>query len=115
MTMTEAEATDLFRRPPALHLDVGVGEFAYRRVGAGPDVLFVHGWPVCGATFRHLLPHLAAHLTCHLIDLPGAGDSRYAPDAPITRRAVPRAAPGRSGSPPRRDARTPELPGRGSR
>ena len=27
-------------------------------VGSGPDVLFVHGWPVSGATFRLLLPHL---------------------------------------------------------
>jgi pimeloyl-ACP methyl ester carboxylesterase len=32
---------------------------------------------VSGATFRRLLPHLADHVTCHLIDLPGAGSSRY--------------------------------------
>jgi pimeloyl-ACP methyl ester carboxylesterase len=55
---------------------------AYRRVGAGPDVLFVHGWPVSGATFRKLLPLLADHVTCHLIDLPSAGSSRVAPGAP---------------------------------
>jgi pimeloyl-ACP methyl ester carboxylesterase len=76
-TITESEATDLFRRPPDRWIDVGAGEVAHRRVGQGPDVLFVHGWPVSGATFRRLLPHLVDHVTCHLIDLPSAGSSRF--------------------------------------
>ncbi len=102
---TEA-ATDLFRREPDRHLEItdprpttstalsassGVsesapagGEVAYRRVGSGPDVLFVHGWPVSGATFRQLLPHLVDHVTCHLIDLPGAGSSRYSADTDLS-------------------------------
>ena len=46
-------------------------------------MLFVHGWPVSGATFRTLLPYLVEHVTCHLIDLPGAGSSRF--DADTTR------------------------------
>lgn len=84
-TLTPREATDLFRRPPARLVDVGDGAaVAHRRVGTGPDVLFVHGWPVSGATFRTLLPHLVDHLTCHVVDLPGAGDSRFAPGTPIT-------------------------------
>lgn len=74
--MDAASASQFFRDPPARFLDVGVGEVAYRTVGRGPDVLFVHGWPVSSATFRKLLPHLVDHVTCHLIDLPGAGDSR---------------------------------------
>ncbi len=69
---------------PDRFLDVGTGEVAYRRVGSGPDVLFVHGWPVSSATFRTLLPHLADHVTCHLIDLPGAGSSRFTADTPLT-------------------------------
>lgn len=83
-TITEAEARGLFHRPPHALLDVGAGEVAHRRVGTGPDVLFVHGWPVSGATFRCLLPHLADHATCHVIDLPGAGDSRFDDRTPIT-------------------------------
>lgn len=83
-TMTPAEASDLFRREPDRHIDVGAGEVAYRRVGTGPDMLFVHGWPVSGATFRTLLPHLVDHVTCHLIDLPGAGDSRFTVMTDIT-------------------------------
>ncbi|MBS2017455.1 MAG: alpha/beta hydrolase [Deltaproteobacteria bacterium] len=71
------DPADLFRRAPERFIDVGAGEVAYRRVGVGPDVLFVHGWPVSGATYRMLLPHLAPHVTCHVVDLVGAGQSRF--------------------------------------
>ena len=84
MSITPEEASDLFRRPPERFLDVGTGEVSYRRIGTGPAVLFVHGWPVSGATYRTLLPHLADHVTCHLIDLPGAGSSRFTTDTPLT-------------------------------
>lgn len=84
MSITPKEASDLFRRPPERFLDVGTGEVSYRRIGTGPAVLFVHGWPVSGATYRTLLPHLADHVTCHLIDLPGAGSSRFTTDTPLT-------------------------------
>ena len=83
-TLSATEAADLFRSPPDDFLDVGAGEVAYRRVGNGPDVLFVHGWPVSGATFRLLLPHLVDHVTCHVIDLPSAGSSRITPTTPLS-------------------------------
>jgi pimeloyl-ACP methyl ester carboxylesterase len=82
--LTEAMAADLFRKAPDQLLDVGTGHVAYRRVGSGPDVLFVHGWPASGATFRSLLPYLAPHVTCHLLDLPGFGDSRFDANTPIS-------------------------------
>ncbi|MFZ2444224.1 MAG: alpha/beta hydrolase [Ilumatobacteraceae bacterium] len=84
MSMSAAAAADLFRREPDRFLDVGAGEVAYRCVGSGPAVLFVHGWPVSSATFRRLLPHLTDHVTCHLIDLPGAGNSRFTTNTPLT-------------------------------
>jgi pimeloyl-ACP methyl ester carboxylesterase len=62
----------------------GKGEVAHRVVGSGPDVLFVHGWPVNSATYRRLLPHLVDHVTCHLIDLPGAGSSRFGAGTDLT-------------------------------
>ena len=66
------------------HLSAGVSadlpHFDATR-GTGPDVLFVHGWPVSGATFRTLLPHLVDHVTCHLFDFPSAGSSRVLGDA----------------------------------
>jgi pimeloyl-ACP methyl ester carboxylesterase len=83
-TLTATEASDLFRREPDRFLDVGAGEAAYRVVGTGPDVLFVHGWPVSSATFRQLLPHLVEHVTCHLIDFPSAGSSRFDADTPMS-------------------------------
>lgn len=83
-TLTSQAATELFRSPPARHIDVGGAEVAYRVAGSGPDVLFVHGWPVSGATFRRLLPHLVDHVTCHVIDLPGAGSSRFTADSPLS-------------------------------
>ena len=83
-TLTAVEAAELFRRQPDQFLDVGAGEAAYRRVGTGPDVLFVHGWPVSGATFRTLLPHLVDHVTCHLVDLPSAGSSRFDANTPLS-------------------------------
>ncbi len=83
-TLTATDAADLFRRAPDRFLDVGAGEVAYRRVGTGPDVLFAHGWPVGGATFRTLLPHLVDHVTCHVIDFPSAGSSRFDTDTPMS-------------------------------
>ena len=83
-TLTAADAADVFRREPDRYLNVGAGEVAYRRIGTGPDVLFVHGWPVSSATFRTLLPHLVDHVTCHLIDLPGAGSSKFTADTTLT-------------------------------
>ncbi len=82
--LTPTAASELFRREPERFLDVGEGEIAYRRIGTGPDVLFVHGWPLSGATFRTLLPHLVDHVTCHLIDLPGSGSSRFTTDTKLS-------------------------------
>ena len=84
MPLTESDATQLFRQEPTAFLDVGAGEVAHRKIGSGPDVLFVHGWPVSGATWRKLLPHLVDHVTCHVIDLPSAGSSRFDADTPMS-------------------------------
>jgi pimeloyl-ACP methyl ester carboxylesterase len=76
-TATAEAAAELFRSPPDRFIDVGHGQVACRTVGSGLPVLLVHGWPVSGATFRGLLPHLVDHVTCHVIDLVGAGSSRF--------------------------------------
>lgn len=84
MILDDVGASNLFRRDPDQMINVGGADVAYRKVGTGPDVLFVHGWPVSGATFRKLLPHLVQHVTCHLIDLPGSGSSRFDDDSPLS-------------------------------
>lgn len=42
--------------------------------GSGPDVVFVHGWPLDSRTWRNVVANLDGY-RCHLIDLPGAGRS----------------------------------------
>lgn len=75
--VSQQEASELFRQPPHEMIEWNGGALAYRKIGTGPDVLLVHGWPVNGATWRCLLPHLASHVTCHVIDLVGAGHSTF--------------------------------------
>src|SRR6185295_1757181 len=72
-----------FRRKPDSWIDVGHSRLAYRRFGRGPDLVFVHGWPIHAATFRGLVPRLADAFTCHLFDLPGAGQTETTADSPI--------------------------------
>jgi len=69
---------------PHRHIDIGHSQIAYWRIGSGPDLVFVHGWPLHAATFRDIAPRLAQHYTCHLIDLPGAGQTRWADDTPVS-------------------------------
>lgn len=79
-----AEVVASFRGAPHAKLDVGHSRLAYWKFGAGPDVVLVHGWPFHSATFRGLIPELAGSFTCHLIDLPGAGQTESDDDAPIS-------------------------------
>lgn len=57
--------------------DVGDAEIAYRVVGSGPPLMLLHGYPLNGLTFRHIVPALARRFTCYVLDLPGAGQSRW--------------------------------------
>lgn len=84
---TEAEVLASFRGPPHRFVDVGHSRLAYRRFGAGPDVVFLHGWPLRSATYRALVPLFAGSFTCHLLDLPGAGQTESDSDAPFDTRS----------------------------
>lgn len=67
---------------PERWLDLGHARLPYWVVGRGPDLVLVHGWPVDARTWRRIVPLLAEHFTCHLIDLPGAGRSTWKPQTP---------------------------------
>jgi pimeloyl-ACP methyl ester carboxylesterase len=60
--------------------DIGHCRMAYRTIGSGEPLLMIHGFPLHGMTWRHVAPALAERFTCHLIDLPGAGETRCTPD-----------------------------------
>lgn len=82
MASTSAVSSSAARRPSIKHdfhalptrtLDVGPSRVVYRTLGEGPDLVFIHGWPLDMATYRDLAPLLASQFRCHLFDLPGAG------------------------------------------
>jgi pimeloyl-[acyl-carrier protein] methyl ester esterase len=50
-------------------------DLAYEVVGAGPDLLLLHGWASSRRLWRELLPILSARYRCWLVDLPGHGGS----------------------------------------
>lgn len=72
------------RAPDVSRIDVGNAQLAHFRFGAGPNLVFVHGWPLHSATYRAVVPVLAERFTCHLIDMPSAGRSSVAAGAPLT-------------------------------
>jgi haloalkane dehalogenase len=65
-------------------IQFGSDSLVVRTIGSGPPLLFVHGWPLHGLTFRQLAARLAPHFTCHLLDLPGAGESTWSKDTDFT-------------------------------
>ena len=75
---------NLWYQTEPTYLDVGHSLVPHWRIGAGPDVLFVHGWPLHAATFRDVAPALARHFTCHLVDLPGVGRSKWSERSEIS-------------------------------
>jgi haloalkane dehalogenase len=77
--MPSTEAAFYDQVPPTL-VDTGTARIAYRRFGTGEPIVFIHGWPLSGFTWRKLLPSLAAHHTCITVDLAGAGESEWDSD-----------------------------------
>ncbi len=61
----------------------GAHRLAVHSTGAGPDIVFVHGWPLDGRTWRHVVGALADH-RCHVIDLPGCGATETPDDAELS-------------------------------
>ncbi|MEM7797748.1 MAG: alpha/beta hydrolase [Chloroflexota bacterium] len=69
------------------YIDLGNTQIAHRQIGTGPDILFIHGWPLHSETFRYIVPEMSKHFTCHLVDLPGAGKTKWGKGTSITMRA----------------------------
>jgi pimeloyl-ACP methyl ester carboxylesterase len=75
MTMDEAQFSEPTRRWQALgrHVDVdGLRLFVYER-GAGPAILFLHGFPTCCYDWRGVIDGLADGYRCVAMDFPGYG------------------------------------------
>lgn len=61
------------------HVNVDGLPIAYRRIGQGPPLLMIHGWPLSGVTYRAMIQQLRHQFTCYVPDLPGAGDTPWDP------------------------------------
>ncbi len=69
------QTSDAYSRATTHRVQIDGTSIAYRVFGKGPALVFVHGWPLSGHTFRGLANHLHADFTCYVPDLPGAGQS----------------------------------------
>jgi pimeloyl-ACP methyl ester carboxylesterase len=69
--------TQAFLAAPLQRVATPTATVAYRRFGAGPALLLVHGFPLSGFTWRKVLPRLAERYTCWVPDVPGMGETEW--------------------------------------
>ncbi|UUY08379.1 alpha/beta hydrolase [Pseudomonas sp. J452] len=75
--METSPVAQAFIDAPIHFASTDAGKIAFRRVGDGPHLIFLHGWPLSGLTYRKLVPHLQSHFTCWVLDSLGCGESRW--------------------------------------
>lgn len=78
----DAPIAEALLEAPERTIDLGHATLPYWKIGQGPDLVLVHGWPADARTWRRIVPALAPRYTCHLIDLPGAGRSTWTDATP---------------------------------
>ena len=66
----------------------GVGNLAYREVGAGSPLILIHGSPGDWRSWSRLVPRLAEHHRVIALDLPSYGGSDPLPVNTIERTAT---------------------------
>ncbi len=69
--------------PPTRFLTLRDCRLPYWRISTGPDIVFIHGWPLDARTWRHSVRALSAHYTCHLFDLPRARRSEWSDETRV--------------------------------
>lgn len=77
-------SSDFYFSAPPLKFVTGDATLALRQYGQGPALLLIHGFPLHGYTWRHLLPELSRHFTCYVADLAGKGESAWHKDTDFT-------------------------------
>ena len=70
---TQSEVTNQFST--ARFVDFGRARVCYRKTGAGPALVLLHGFPLSGLTWRKIVAELSRRFTCYALDLIGLGDS----------------------------------------
>ncbi|MGH8458221.1 MAG: alpha/beta fold hydrolase [Nevskiales bacterium] len=81
---TESAESNFYFSAPLRKFNTGDATLGLRQYGQGPALLLIHGFPLYGFTWRHLLPTLAQHFTCYVPDLAGKGESEWGADTDFT-------------------------------
>ncbi len=68
---------EFYRSIPLQKIPIKDVEIGFRQIGEGEDLVFIHGFPTHGYTWRKLLPSLSEKYRCTILDLPGLGDSDW--------------------------------------
>jgi haloalkane dehalogenase len=79
-----AEPEHMYFREPVQFQRISSATIAYRKFGKGQPLIFLHGWPLAGVTFRKMIPSLHDHFTCYVPDLPGGGETHWYSDTYFT-------------------------------
>ena len=83
MDASTTAAAGVLGGPPS-YVDLGATQLAYWTVGQGEPLVLVHGYPVSGRTWRHVVARLADRFTCYVVDLAGAGEARWTEQTDFT-------------------------------
>jgi len=68
---------------PFKFIELQDASLPYWKIGRGPDLVFIHGWPLDGRTWRVAVELLKDRFTCHVVDLPRAGISSWSNETRI--------------------------------
>jgi len=72
-----ADEGHIYFQQPIKFQKIPSANIAYRKFGKGKPLVFLHGWPLAGVTFRKLIPFLQNDFTCYVPDLPGGGETKW--------------------------------------
>lgn len=68
---------DFYRAAEFKLKEVQNASIGLREFGDGDPVFLIHGFPTHGYTWRKMIPELSKKYKCHVVDLPGLGDSKW--------------------------------------
>jgi pimeloyl-ACP methyl ester carboxylesterase len=68
---------DFYNKIDSRFIKIDDVEFSVKTIGKGKDIVFIHGFFVSGYTWRKIIPELSQNFTCHIIDMPGFGKTKW--------------------------------------
>ncbi len=66
------------------YLSANGSRIAYRIIGEGHPLVFITGWPFHSYTYSRIVPPLAPHFKCILLDSPGLGLTQWSNETDFT-------------------------------